>query len=159
VSAAAAIHVVGVGNPWYGDDGFGCHVVRRLRESSVLPPSVALFDAGVAGLNAIPCFEGCAKAVLVDAVRVGAPVGSVHRLIARDLEPPGGELSLHELGPAALFAAVSATSRHAPETVLIGAQVARIDTFSEALSAPLRSALPIAVGMVIDECRPVVAGR
>jgi hydrogenase maturation protease len=159
MSAAAGIHVVGVGNPWHGDDGFGCHVVRRLRESRVLPPSVALFDAGVAGLNALRCFEGCAKAVLVDAVRVGAPVGSVHRLVAGDLEPPGGELSLHELGPAGLLGAVSAACCDAPEIVLIGAQVGRIETFTDALSAPLRSALPIAARMVVDECQPVDATR
>jgi hydrogenase maturation protease len=104
VSAPSIAHVVCFGNPWHGDDGFGHHVFRRLHEFGALPPAVELFDAGVAGLNALPYFEHCSKAVMVDAVRVGAPVGTVHRLLPDELDPPGGELSLHELGVTSLQA-------------------------------------------------------
>ena len=104
--APAAVHVVCLGNPWHGDDGFGRHVYRRLRQRDDLPPAVELFDAGIAGLDVLPLLDGCAKAVIVDAVRVGAPVGTLHRLVPSDLEPPGGELSLHELGLSSLLAAL-----------------------------------------------------
>jgi hydrogenase maturation protease len=159
VSAPTAIHVVAVGHSWHGDDGFGCHVLRRLREAHALPPSVALLDAGVAGLNALGCFEGCAKAVVVDAVRVGAPVGSLHRLTPADLEPPGAELSLHALGVSGVLCALSALGAKAPEVVLVGAQVGAIAAFTDGLSAPLRSALPRAVEMVVDECRVAAPPR
>ena len=59
-------HVVCFGNAWHGDDGFGQHVLRRL------PAGIPAFDAGTAGLNALGYFEGCDKAVIVDAVRTGA---------------------------------------------------------------------------------------
>jgi hydrogenase maturation protease len=68
---SGAVRVVCFGNPWHGDDGFGLHVLRRL------PGEVDAFDAGTAGLDALPYLESCAKAVLVDAVRTGAPVGTV----------------------------------------------------------------------------------
>ena len=51
--APAAVHVVCLGNPWHGDDGFGRHVFRRLRRRDDLPPAVELFDAGIAGLDVL----------------------------------------------------------------------------------------------------------
>ena len=72
-----------------------------------LPPGVRAFDAGTAGLNALGYFEGCAKAVIVDAVRTGARPGTLHRLLPADLESPARELSLHELG-------VSVSPRRSP---------------------------------------------
>jgi hydrogenase 3 maturation protease len=159
-AARAAVHVICLGNPLHGDDGFGHHVFRRLRRRDDLPPAVELFDAGIAGLDALPRFDGCAKAVIVDAVRVGAPVGTLHRLAPSDLEPPGCELSLHELGLPSLLAAVSAVSSQPPEVVVIGAQVGSTRAFAEALSAPLQSLLPAAVAMVLRECRtPLNRGR
>jgi hydrogenase maturation protease len=150
----AAVHVVCLGNPWHGDDGFGRHVFRRLRRRDDLPPAVELFDAGIAGLDVLPHFDGCAKAVVVDAMRVGAPVGTLHRLVPSDLEPPGRELSLHELGLSSLLAALPAVSSHPPEVVVIGAQVGSVRAFTEALSAPLQNVLSAAVEMVVRECSP-----
>lgn len=152
-------HVVCLGNPWHGDDGFGTHVFRRLHDLGGLPPAVELVNAGVAGLNALPCLDACAKAVFVDAVRVGAPVGSVHRLAAPQLEPPGGELSLHELGLSSLLAAHAAVSGDAPEVVLIGAQVGTVEVFTDGLSAPLRAAVPTAARMVARECSSEIRSR
>ena len=136
--------VVCFGNPWHGDDGFGQHVFRRL------PRGVAAVDAGTAGLSALPHFEGCAKAVVVDAVRTGGRIGTVHRLAVSDLEPPGGELSLHELGVNALLLAL----REPPDVVLIGAEVGEIRTFTDRLSPRLEAAVPIAVRLVLRECGP-----
>jgi hydrogenase maturation protease len=150
----AAVHVICLGNPWHGDDGFGRHVFRRLRQCEGLPAAVELFEAGIAGLDVLPHFDGCTKAVIVDAVRVGAPVGTLHRLVPSDLEPPGGELSLHELGLSSLLAALPAVATRPPEVVVIGAQVGSVQAFTEALSAPLQNALPAAVAMVVRECSP-----
>jgi hydrogenase 3 maturation protease len=151
-SAQAGVHVVCFGNPLHGDDGFGHHVFRRLCQRDDLPPAIELFEAGIAGLDALAQFDGCAKAVIVDAVRVGAPIGTLHRLAPSDLEPPGAELSLHELGLPSLLAALPAVSSHQPEVVVIGAQVGRVRPFTEGLSAPLQNLLPAAVAMVLREC-------
>lgn len=129
------------GNAWHGDDGFGQHVLRRL------PAGVTAFDAGTAGLNALGYFEGCDKAVIVDAVRTGAPVGTVHRLLPRDLETPAGELSLHELGVGAVLAAL----REPPDVVLVGAEVGEVHAFTDRLSAPVEAAVPEAVRLVLRE--------
>jgi hydrogenase 3 maturation protease len=145
--------VLCLGNQWHGDDGFGHHVFERLRAVDALPSSVALVDAGVAGLNALGWLDGCAKAVLVDAVRVGGRVGTVHRLDASELEPPGNEVSLHDLGLASLVAAHAAIGNGA-ELVVIGAEVGPVRAFTSVLSAPLRAAVPTAAAMVAREGWP-----
>jgi hydrogenase maturation protease len=148
----AAACVLCLGNPWHGDDGFGHHVFRHLQDVNGLPPGVTLVDAGVAGLNALWWLDGCAKAVLVDAVRVGAPVGTVHRLDPSELEPPGDERSLHELGLTSLLAAHAAAS-DAADIVVIGAEVGPVRPFTDVLSPALRAAIPTAAAMVVREVR------
>jgi hydrogenase maturation protease len=148
VTASAC--VLCLGNRWHGDDGFGHHVFRRLEVLHALPPSVALVDAGVAGLNALGWLDGRAKGVLVDAVRLGGRVGTVHRLEASDLESPGHELSLHALGLASLLAAHAATG-NAAEVVVIGAEAGPVRAFADGLSPPLRAAVPAAAAMVARE--------
>jgi hydrogenase maturation protease len=148
VTAAAC--VLCLGNPWHGDDGFGQHVFRRLQAAHALPENVELVDAGVAGLNALRWLDGCAKAVLVDALRVGARVGTVHRLDASELEPPGDALSLHELGVASLLAAHAAAGAPA-EVVVIGAEAGPVRAFTNVVSPPLRAAVLTAAAMVARE--------
>jgi hydrogenase maturation protease len=154
--------VLCLGNPWHGDDGFGHHVFLRLQAEHALPQGVELVDAGVAGLNALRWLDGCATAVLVDAVRVGARIGTVHRLDASDLEPHGDELSLHELGVASLLAAHTAAGGGA-EFVVVGAEVGPVRAFTDALSPPVRAAVPTAAAMVMREVatlsRPAVPTR
>jgi hydrogenase maturation protease len=139
---SGAVRVVCFGNAWHGDDGFGLHVLRRL------PGEVEACDAGTAGLNALPYLESCVKAVLVDAVRTGAPIGTVHKLVPADLAPPGGEYSLHQFGLTSLLAAVT---RESPEIVIVGAEVGAVRAFTPSLSLPLRAAVPVAVRLVLRE--------
>jgi hydrogenase maturation protease len=146
----AAARVICLGNPWHGDDGFGHHVFLHLQGEHALPDDVELVDAGVAGLNALRWLDGCAKAILVDAVRVGAPVGTVHRLDASELEPPGGELGLHELGVASLLAAHRAAGGHAA-VVVIGAEAGPVRAFTDMLTPPVLAAVPTAAAMVACE--------
>jgi hydrogenase maturation protease len=138
---ALSVHVICFGNAWHGDDGFGQHVLR------CLPAGIPAFDAGTAGLNALGYFESCDKAVIVDAVRTGAPVGTVHRLLPRDLESPNGELSLHELGVSAVLTAL----REPPDVVLVGAEVSEVHAFTDRLTAPVEAAVPEAVRLVLIE--------
>ena len=76
----------------------------------------------------------------------------VHRLFPDDLEPPGGELSLHELGLASLHAALRAASTDPPELVLIGAEIEDVQAFTSELSPPVLAAVPAAAQLVLREC-------
>ena len=147
------LHVICFGNPWQGDDGFGAHVFRRLRERHDLPPHAKVFDAGIAGFAAIGFFEGCSKAVIVDALKTGGRVGRVHRLGAADLAPPGPELSLHAFGVAHLLTALPIVfeGRAMPEVVIIGAEVGEVGRFTDELTPPLQAAIDRAVRLMRRE--------
>jgi hydrogenase maturation protease len=144
------LHVIGFGNLWQGDDGFGIHVLRRLAE---LPRDVKVFDGGIAGLGAVGYFEGCHKAVIVDALRTGGRVGHVRRLRGDDLVAPGPELSLHAFGVAHLVSALPVVFGGVamPEVVLIGAEIGEIRRFTDELTPPLRAAIDRAVRLVRRE--------
>jgi hydrogenase maturation protease len=147
------LHVICFGNLWQGDDGFGIHVFRRLCERPGPSRQVKLFDAGIAGLGALCYFEGCRKAVIVDALRSCGRVGHVRRVRLDRLDPPGPELSLHALGVHHLLTALPAIlgGRALPEMVLIGAQIGEVCRFHDGLTPPLQAAIDKAVRLVQRE--------
>jgi hydrogenase maturation protease len=76
-------HIICFGNLLLGDDGFGIHVFRRLKEGWVLPRHVRVFEGGVAGLQALPYFENCRKAIVVDALEVPETLAAFTVLIQK----------------------------------------------------------------------------
>jgi hydrogenase maturation protease len=148
------VHVLCFGNPWHGDDGFGLHVLKQLRAQSCLPPHVRTFDAGTAGLNALPLFEGCSKAVLVDAVKTGTTIGQLHRLSLDNSTPRPHQQGMHGAGVEHIVAALPAAfcDSTMPELVLIGAEVGQIAPFTTVLSPPVAAAMAQAVKLVLLEC-------
>jgi hydrogenase maturation protease len=147
------LHIICFGNLWQGDDGFGIHVFRRLRERPGLPRQVKLFDAGIAGLGALGYFEGCRTAVIVDALKTYGRVGHVRRVQLDKLDPPGPELSLHAFGVNHLVTALPAVlgGRALPELVLIGAPIGEVRWFRDELTPPLQAAIDKAVRLVRRE--------
>jgi hydrogenase maturation protease len=148
------VHVLCFGNPWHGDDAFGLHVLRRLRDERRLPPHVRALDAGTAGLNAIPLFEGCNKAVLVDAVKTGAKVGQLHRLSMTGCVHAVDQQGMHGSGVESLLAALPAAFPNStmPELVLIGVEIGQIAPFTAVLSPAVAAAVTQAVNLVMLEC-------
>jgi hydrogenase maturation protease len=148
------VHVVCVGNVWQGDDGFGIHVFRRLREMRRLPPQVKVFEAGIIGLSALAYFDNCRKAVIVDAMKTGGQIGSVQRLNLADFDLPDQELSLHSLGVNHLLTLLPVVfeGRTLPEVVVIGAEIGAVQSFTDTLTPPLEAAVERAVSLVQREC-------
>lgn len=150
----ALVHILCFGNLWHGDDAFGLHVLRRLRDERRLPSHVRTFDAGTAGLNAIPLFEGCNKAVLVDAVRTGAKIGQLHRLSLTGYVHVADQQGMHGLGVENLLAAlpVAFATSTMPQLVLIGAEIGPITPFTTVLTPAIAGAMNQAVKLIMLEC-------
>ena len=68
--------ILGVGNIIMGDEGFGIHVVRRLKEYG-LPPEVRVEEGGVGGFNLLGSLEGVSRIILVDVMMIGLTPGEV----------------------------------------------------------------------------------
>ncbi|MGB7792759.1 MAG: hydrogenase maturation protease [Terrimicrobiaceae bacterium] len=147
-------HIICFGNVMHGDDGFAIHVLRRLKEGCVLPRQVRVFEGGVAGLQALPYFENCRKAIVVDAVKGTGNIGSVYRLNPEDLSDPEREFSLHNLGVNHLLAVLPIYLGEAavPQIVVIGAEVCVSARPSDRLTPILAASLNVTLEKIMDEC-------
>lgn len=141
--------VLGVGNLLRRDEGVGVRVVLELEARHLLPESVAVVDGGTAGFRLVPLLKDAERIVLVDAMDVGAPPGTVLECSPEDLEGPALDASLHEVGPMELLAELeSATGRSIP-TVVVGVQPADLSPWDDTLSDTVAAALPGAVDRVV----------
>jgi hydrogenase maturation protease len=90
------IRIVGIGSP-FGDDAVGLEVARILSRTPPLGCEVIVADR--AGLNLIDLLDHVPAAILIDAVRSGAPAGTFHQLSFVELSRSTAQfVSSHELG-------------------------------------------------------------
>lgn len=82
----AKVRVIGLGNEFRGDDAVGLVVARRLREA--LPDSIEVIEHVGDGASLMYAFERVECVYLIDAVKSGAEIGTIHRLDARDQTIP-----------------------------------------------------------------------
>jgi hydrogenase maturation protease len=75
------VKVIGVGNPFRGDDGAGVAVACRLK--TLARPGVAVEEASGEGASLMEAWQDAGAVILVDAVRSGAAPGTVFRFDAR----------------------------------------------------------------------------
>jgi hydrogenase maturation protease len=89
--------MAGVGNDWRGDDAAGLVAARRLRE---LLPGVRVVEIRGDPAALLDLWSEADLAIVTDAVRSGAPPGTIHRL-DRHSEPASDALrfgSTHAIG-------------------------------------------------------------
>ena len=72
--------VLGLGNLLVSDEGFGVQAVRRLEERYEFSEDVELVDGGTQGLKLLPILEDADRIVILDAVDVSKPPGSLVRI-------------------------------------------------------------------------------
>lgn len=90
--------LIGVGNIYRSDDGVGIAVVHRLQTR--VPGGVAILEVSGEGTSLLDAWEGATSVILVDAVRSGAPPGTIHRFDAIAEQLPRGffGFSTHTFG-------------------------------------------------------------
>jgi hydrogenase maturation protease len=112
---------VGVGNILLSDEGVGIHAVRALREVSV-PSHVRIFELGTRGLEILEVVEGFRKAIIIDAVKSGAPPGSIRRWQLGELLDTSAPrmVGLHEMDLMAALKIGLATAKLPDEVIIVG---------------------------------------
>jgi hydrogenase maturation protease len=91
--------ILGVGNLIMGDEGFGVHVARRLKEMQ-LPENVIVEEGGVGGFNLLGSLEGVKRLIVVDVMTTDLPAGKVCFFKPGPSfgEPGKSILSFHQVG-------------------------------------------------------------
>jgi hydrogenase maturation protease len=144
------IAAVGIGNLIRTDDGLGVHALQRLRGDPRVPCGVLLIDGGTLGLELLSYISDSTHLLLLDAIDVGEPPGTLIRMANQELHGLPCGASVHQLGLADLLATLPLVSTTPPEIVLLGVQPMSTDWGTE-LSIPVEAALGPLLEMAIGE--------
>lgn len=140
-----SIRIIGVGSP-FGDDRLGWVAAEQLRQSrrfAAFPPdSISISTRDRPGVLLAPEWEAAAKVLLLDAVRSGAPPGTLHRVEGREIVSRGRSLSSHGLGVAEALELARALGAPVEACVLHGIEADPRNDRGEIVSAAVQRALP-----------------
>jgi hydrogenase maturation protease len=150
--------VLGLGNILLQDDAIGVHVVRQLASGSPAEvPGVRIVDGGTLGLDLLPLVDDARALLLIDAVELGAPPGTVTILRGQEMHARlGGSISAHQVGLGDLVATARLMGALPEQTSLVAVQPASVDVGLE-LSPAVAAALPHAVRLALQEIAAMTA--
>ncbi|MGB6942693.1 MAG: hydrogenase maturation protease [Bryobacteraceae bacterium] len=114
--------VLGLGNLVHSDDGLGVHAIQLLTADPRVPPDAVLMDGGTQGLNLLPHIAAFQRLLVIDAMDVGEPPGTLLRVEGKALQNLPGKASVHQLGFADLMVALELLGELPEEIVLLGVQ-------------------------------------
>lgn len=134
------IVVVGIGNLIRADDGFGVHALELLQRDLRVPEGVTFVDGGTLGLELLTYVSDSTHLLLLDAIDVGEPAGTLVRMVNEDLRGLPGAASVHQVGLADLLATLPLVSTTRREIVLLGVTPLSTDWGTD-LTAPVAAAL------------------
>lgn len=143
--------VLGLGNILLRDEGVGVRVIEALAERYYLPAEVEVVDGGTVGMDLLDTLAGCDHLLICDAVRTGAPPGSVVKLA--DAEVPAlfqTRFSPHQLGLAEVLATLILMEEAPAAITLIGVVPSDMDLGAE-LSPEVAAVVDQAVDRLATE--------
>ena len=150
-TATARVLVAGVGNVFFGDDGFGVEVAKRLKHRH-LPAGVDVIDFGIRGFDLACALGSVESVILVDAYPHGRPPGDL-TVLEPDLLATGDDaddvpdVEAHGLEPIGVLRLAQAMHRLPARLFLVGCQPAMGADGLVGLSAPVRAAVDHAVSL------------
>lgn len=116
------IRIIGIGSP-FGADSCGLAAARRLEREPPAGAQVVAVDRPGAAL--VDLLDGIDAAILIDAIRSGAPPGTVHDVDLREvLRSSPRPASSHDFGVAAAIHLAEALGKLPPRGRLLGIEIA-----------------------------------
>jgi hydrogenase maturation protease len=159
---SARVLVAGIGNVFLGDDGFGTAVAERLATRQP-PEGVRYADFGIRGVHLVyEMLDGYDGLVLVDAVPLGAPPGTVAVIVPEPPPPPARGhdatplFDAHSMGPDAVLRMLAGLRCMPDHLRVVACQPSSLDE-GIGLSPPVTAALDRAVEAVDDVVTDLLA--
>lgn len=146
--------VFSFGNVLMRDDAFGPTVLATLLAEYVLPEDVEAIDLGTPGFDLHPHLSGHDDIILVDTVRGKDGAGGVrtYDMEAIRKHPPGPRTNPHDPGLKEALQAMEFEGT-LPSTLCLVATVPESTEMEPGLTAPVQSAVELAVEAVVRELR------
>ncbi len=150
--------VLGLGNPLYGDDGFGPAVIEALSRLE-LPDEVEVLDGGTAGLGLLSAIAGRRRLLVVDVAEMGQPTGTLVHFRWPEVGLIGAVslLSLHQAGLAEILALAERLGWAPKEVDIFALQPASLG-WQRGLSRSARERVPEAVAAILAVLSRVSVG-
>jgi hydrogenase maturation protease len=147
--------VAGIGNIFFGDDGFGPEVARALAAEPVR--GVTIDDYGIRGLHlAYEMLAGYDRAILIDAMPRGGAPGTLY-VCEPDVSQSSGAPDAHRMDLENVFALMRMIGGEAPPITIVGCEPSGIEE-TIGLSEPVRDAVLPAVELVRRLMTETLAG-
>jgi len=143
--------VLGVGNILLQDEGVGVRVVEELQRRFAFPEQVETLDGGTAGMGLVEDILGKDYLLIVDAVKLDQPPGTLVRLVD-DAVPAflQTHLTPHQLGLNDVLAALAIMGQKPKHIVLIGIVPQSLE-LSVTLSELIEQKMTLLVDQVVAE--------
>ncbi|MEP2774498.1 MAG: hydrogenase maturation protease [Luteolibacter sp.] len=145
-----SILVIGVGNPYRGDDAVGRLVARRLMEST--PPGVTVLEESGEGAALMEAWEDADAVILVDAVQSGEAPGAIHRFDAQAQSIPSQffHYSTHAFSVAESVELARALDQLPPRLIVYGIEGADFSS-GETLTPSVAAAMDEVMNRILEE--------
>jgi hydrogenase maturation protease len=148
--------VAGIGNIFFGDDGFGPEVARTLAAQPIR--GVTIDDYGIRGLHlAYEMLAGYDRAILIDAMPRGGAPGTLY-VCEPEMSDAGGAPDAHRMDLENVFALMRTIGGEAPPITIVGCEPSGIEE-TIGLSEPVRDAVLPAVELVRRLVTDTLAGE
>jgi hydrogenase maturation protease len=115
-------------------------------------------EGGTKGLELVSYVSGASRLLILDAVEVSAPAGTILRLDGQALASLPGSGSVHELAVADILVALRMLGCEPQETVLLGVQPEKTE-LGTSLSPRIEAAVPALVEAALGELSRWGCGR
>jgi hydrogenase maturation protease len=144
--------IMGIGNVYHSDDGAGIATVRQLNKQ--LPQHVRVLEETGEGARLVEAWKDATSVILIDAVRSGAPPGTIHRFDARTEKIPAElfRCSSHAFSVAEAIELAHALNQLPRHLVIYGIEGQNFEA-GEALSRSVVEAIGAVVSQVLLEVR------
>ncbi len=145
--------IIGIGNPWRGDDAVGCEVARMLAEK--LEGACRIIELSGEGAGLIDAWEDAGQVIVIDAVASGSEPGTIFRLNAGTENMPSQffSYSSHAFGLAEAVE-LARTLQRLPQQLLVFGIEGSGFNHGEPLSAPVRAAAEKVCSEIIELVTP-----
>ena len=146
----ADIMVIGVGNPYRGDDGIGPFVAKKLRQKK-LPGTLVKAHSGE-GTSLMASWKCASKVVIIDAMQSGDSPGKVRRFDANRESIPSDffHYSTHAFSIAEAVELSRALNRLPPSLLIYGIEGKKFDA-GNGLSSEVEKAVEDVMKNVIED--------
>ena len=147
------ILIAGIGNIFFGDDAFGCEVVKKLYQRK-MPENVRVVDFGIRGFDLAYALMDDKNdfSILVDALPRGGKPGTLYT-IEPEVEltsPEDANVETHGMNPMKVFQLIHAMGGQVKRVLIVGCEPQTLgpEEGLMGLSEPVESAVDEAVELI-----------